>query len=40
MNKEVRLMSLYNRLSKLMSNPTENANLINKVKRQIRKLEK
>lgn len=36
--KEVRLLQLENRLNKLNTNPVENANLMRKVRRQIRKL--
>ena len=37
-NKEVRIMQLENRLAKLKNNPVENANLMRKVNRQLRKL--
>ena len=37
-NKEIELMRLENRLSKLSMKPVDNAKLMNKVKRQIRKL--
>ena len=37
-NKEVRIIQLENRLAKLKNNPVENANLMRKVKRQLRKL--
>ena len=38
MSNEVRIMHLENRLNKLNTNPAENANLMRKVKRQLRKL--
>ena len=37
-NKELRIMQLENRLNKLKNNPVENANLMRKVNRQLRKL--
>ncbi len=37
-NKELRIMQLENRLGKLKNNPVENANLMRKVQRQLRKL--
>ena len=38
MSNEVRIMHLENRLNKLNTKPVENANLMRKVKRQLRKL--
>lgn len=37
-SKEVRVMHLQNRLNKLKAKPVENANLMRKVERQLRKL--
>lgn len=37
-NKEVRIIQLENRLAKLKNKPVENANLMRKVNRQLRKL--
>lgn len=37
-NKELRIIQLENRISQLSNNPIENANLIHKAKRQLRKL--
>lgn len=36
-NKEMKIMHLENRINKLNNNPVENANLINKANRQLRK---
>lgn len=38
MSNEVRIMHLENRMNKLNTKPVENANLMRKVKRQLRKL--
>lgn len=37
-NKELRIIHLENRISKLSHNPVENTNLIRKAKRQLNKL--
>lgn len=37
-SKELRIVQLENRLSKLKNNPVENANIMRKVNRQLRKL--
>ena len=39
MTKELRIMHLENRLTKLNNRPVENVNLIRKAKRQLRKLQ-